>query len=252
MTNKYHFVFPYRTPDVDSMWELKYAIRSLEKNFKDEFDITIIGDIPAWINTQEVLCIQYNNSDLDLPAQTKVNQKILLASNLYEDFFWIADDNYLIKPISGEELKKPRHLLEMPDLNNVNFEIQSLFMQRVIHTWRVLKEKNFRNKFNYCNHAPRFYNSNRIKEIHSVFNLTQEYNKKSFNAFIIENLYFNYFNLDSIPINDFRAAFWDGVDDVPVSENSFILNHNDNGILRNPHIISYLKTEFKEKSKYEL
>lgn len=73
--------------------ELRYALRSLEKHFLSEFEITIIGPrVPEWL--QGVRHIQENG----------LKSSLLAAANAYPDgFFWWYDDCCLLKDITGDQ-----------------------------------------------------------------------------------------------------------------------------------------------------
>ena len=62
----------------------------------------------------------------------------------------------------------------------------------------------------------------------------------------MENLYYNFYEVDSIPIGDFRVGYW-GAQDKKITQNTKILNHDEKGFFHHPWIISYLNGAFSNK-----
>tara|TARA_R110001599_G_scaffold162606_8_gene351933 strand:+ start:373 stop:1113 length:741 start_codon:yes stop_codon:yes gene_type:complete len=87
--------------------ELRYALRSIEKNFKDLGQVWIIGYQPSWlVNVKYVRALDpyRHNKDANL-----IN-KILLActqDELSENFLFTSDDHFIMKPVSAEWFEKP-------------------------------------------------------------------------------------------------------------------------------------------------
>ena len=50
--------YPYF--ETESTWhELRYSLRSIEKHFKFDFRVVIVGDLPCWIDPSSVLYIPH-------------------------------------------------------------------------------------------------------------------------------------------------------------------------------------------------
>jgi len=244
-----HFVYPYILPnDPVFGWELLYSLRSLEANYQEDFDVTIIGEIPYWIKTNSLLAIQFDNNDPRvLPrVQSRTNQKFLLAADLFDDMVIMHDDYYLINKCNKEDFTTIRHLSETLNYLPGNEIGLTRFQKQIRWTYFRLQERNKPHKKNFCTHAPFYYESDKLKELHREFNLTSggEY------TIITENAYYNYFEVPSIPLNNFRAGYW-GKSNSSVPPEAKILNHDEKGYNQNPWILDLLRTMFPNKSRFE-
>jgi hypothetical protein len=76
--------------------ELRYALRSLETHFKDEFKTVIVGHaLPDWMQNAELI-----------ESKQGLKTALLDAAKAYPDgFFWWYDDLTLLKDITAEEMK---------------------------------------------------------------------------------------------------------------------------------------------------
>ena len=75
--------------------ELRYALRSLEKNFTDEFEVVIISQkLPDWIQGVKHVYGEGLKSSLRKAAQ-----------EYPEGFFWWYDDNCLLRPTDAETMR---------------------------------------------------------------------------------------------------------------------------------------------------
>lgn len=95
-------VIPYKSEI--NQGELKFALRSIEKNLSGYDNIFIVGHKPKWI--QNVIHIPAK----DYPGRKafSIMQKTLLACNderLSENFIFTNDDIYFLKPIHVNDIK---------------------------------------------------------------------------------------------------------------------------------------------------
>jgi len=87
--------------------ELKYALRSIEKNFKDLGQVWIIGYKPNWlVNVKYIQAFDpyKHNKDANL-----IN-KIILAcqqDELSEQFLFTSDDHFIMKPVDASWFDRP-------------------------------------------------------------------------------------------------------------------------------------------------
>jgi hypothetical protein len=223
-------------------WELMFSIRSLYQNIKEDFDITIIGEIPSWIDTTQVLCISYDNSHkFDCPYK-RVTDKIVLASNLYDDFILIHDDMYIMENVDIQEIKKYRYL-EKPHTQDFVIHDKMTAYQKAHFTTLALTKELSNNKFmyNFATHTPFYYESKNIKLLQNKTDLTK-------NGLVFENIYYNYF-YDKDPIlleKDYRCGIYTR-EDIDTSLNYKLLSHNEQGYLYHPQILKLLSSKFYNK-----
>jgi len=231
MSKIHHIVYPYKLPDEPFGFELKYSIRSVFQHFKGNFDITIIGDIPDWVNRDEIICIPFNNDDIKAQRQTKINQKILKASELYDDFILFNDDQYLLQDITPEQLMLPRMWNKRLTFNNK----ESVFRRQTQNTINKLMDLNCHWKQNMVSHCPYYYNSLKVKELNNRINLVP-FDTLSI---VFEVAYFNYFEIKAFDAADYRIGFYNRVNKIDTS-NYYILNHDNRGINTNPGLLELI------------
>ncbi len=243
MTN---FVYPYIIPKNPVFgWELMYSIRSIYKNFEGEFSITLIGEIPDWINREEINCIEFNNNYYGKRVASRTNQKLLLAADAFSDFVWMNDDIILINKCSKEEVQIPRYIGDRLRYTKDEKGLNT-FKKLMRYTWFELQKLNKPNNFNYSSHIPIWYQSDKIKELSKKFNLTSSGDYTCLTTLA----YFNYFEIEGIPVKDYRVGFW-GETDTTINKETKILNFDDKGFFANPWIVSYLQKLFSKKCKGE-
>lgn len=107
------FVWFY-IPAPDNGMELRLSIRSVLKHYQGEAKITVIGDKPDWYQGHFISCprIPRNRKERrDTHPFRDSQNKIIVAANhpeIDDQFIWIADDVYLIRPTTFEDLNTPR------------------------------------------------------------------------------------------------------------------------------------------------
>jgi len=240
-----HFVYPYKIPDNPIFgWELMFSLRALEANFKGDFDITIIGDIPSWINTSSVLCIQHNIPSKEEYPGKFINPRYLLAADLYDDFMIIHDDMYMVNIVTPEDLWKVRYLEKDISYKFTEEEYNSLTHHQKI-MWNVhkeLKEMGIAQNNNYVTHAPFGFNSKKLLDLHRKVDLSRQ--------IIIENYYYNFYGIEGEPIGDYRSGHYKP-EDIQVNKKAKFLNHDEAGYIYHMWILDLLLKLFPKKSRFE-
>ena len=237
----WHFVYPYKMVEDPFGWELKYSIRSIYKNFKGKFHITVIGDIPDWIDQSKIRCIELNNININAQRQTKINQKIMKATELYDDFILMNDDQYIMRTITPQELIKPRRWY-----NDVNTkDVKTIFKIQVANTIHQLELNGNNWRQNMVSHCPFYYESDKLKELNKKICLTPM-GKVSV---VLEVAYFNYFKIPALDAKTYRIGCYGEKFTSP--DGCYIFNHNEKGYLKNKQILSILQFAFLAKSPAE-
>ena len=246
MSDKLHIIYPYRIPaDGYFGWELKLSMRSLYKNLKGDFDVTIIGDIPDWINQDEVRCIELDNHDLEIQRQSKINQKILKATELYDEFLVMNDDIYVMFKLSQKEIKTPRFVVADLHYPDRQFTVPNSFHAQMKNSYFKLTVLGRQAYKNFVSHTPHFYETEKIKEIQKVIDLAPS----DFPSVVFENVYHNYFSEQGLPVGGYRWGCWHR--NCPKPQKEKIINHDEGGSGRNPWLKGYLESKFKEKCRGE-
>jgi hypothetical protein len=247
-----HFIYPYIIPKNPVFgWELMYSIRSLYQFYDDPFDITIIGEIPQWLDTAKCLAINLDNSDpKKYPrVQSRTNEKILLAADLYNDFVMMHDDMYLIDNLNRHEITKTRFLSDDLLYQNTTEETKKLtrYQQQLRYTSLLLKEMKKPYIRNYANHAPFYFRSDKLKIIAEKFNLLEP---KNGYITVVENAYYNYFEDSGEYLAEYRVGYW-GKETQGNMKTAKILNHDENGFLNNSWLLSFIDALLPKKSPLE-
>ncbi len=249
--DKVHIIFPYIIPKHPAFgWELMYSIRSIYANFKEDFDITIIGEIPDWIDSThpDIHCIEFDNSRFGKRVATRTNQKLLLAADMVDDLLWMNDDIYILRPVVLEDFKTPFYISDSLKYHEGPEAEKGLntFKKLMRYTWLQLQEKGKPNNFNFSSHVPMYFQSDKIKELDREFNITSIGDYTTLTSLA----YYNYFEIPGKPVGDFRVGYWEKSYQSIITDNT-ILNHNENGFWHQPWIISFLNKLFPKPSPIE-
>jgi len=249
------FIIPYVMGPGNGM-ELKFALRSIEKNFlHDNYRIVIVGDRPNWLTGVEYL--QFAR----IPEQKNRNfsdqliklYAALTGLDVTAQFIWSYDDVYFTRGIKLSDMKQlkavagfhkyPHHL--------DNSGAGSNWKNTLDYTMESVMEKGGSN-YNYETHLPRFLNKNRVLKLYDKFNLLSK-------PMMISSLYYNFYFADKEPLCLFdtkekirfllRSLF-----DVKTlnREMNRHLFTNNNPLTWNIVLKKVLGDMFPEKSKYEL
>lgn len=108
---KIDIVIPLGNGSKNEDFELRFALRAIEKNFKELGKVILVGTCPKW--ARNVRHIEF--SDPFIPKDANLIVKILRAcweGDLSERFLVSSDDQYLLKPSTFEELNHT--FAEMP------------------------------------------------------------------------------------------------------------------------------------------
>lgn len=169
--------------------ELQLALRGWERNFREDFNVVIIGDRAPWmddniIDVIECECVG-NNPPIDIA------HKMLMAieSDLVtEKFIWANDDQYLISPCMLADFET---LKCTGKLGEKSFGGQ-LYQQNKKRTFDTLKENGL-GTWDFSSHIPVVFEKQKLKECIEFFNLTET-------PMLITTLYFNSWFLGYVPL----------------------------------------------------
>jgi hypothetical protein len=230
--------------------ELKYSLRSIEKHFKFDFQVWIVGDLPDWI--KNVRHIPHDRCH-GMPENTTYDAitKLLLFLNNPEAkccFIRMYDDMYLLKDVSLDDISVPKYMPgPIPNL-------KTTWISQLNRTIDAVKKRGYPG-INTETHLPERFDTDMMKEVISSYSAIK-------NRLLTSTLYHNtFFKADElVPINkEMAVQFYDNRDGViKVSnvgdiagkcENRTYLNHNNGGL--NVFIQRFIANKFPCKSSFE-
>lgn len=224
-------VYPIGNGSLCKNQEVKYSLRSL-KNIEHSGKIFIIGNKVGFLHG-----VFYHQIADRTRKQTNVINKLLYAcniSNLSDNFLLMNDDFFFLEK---QEIKNYVNRLSLKDLQsktpNSNY---GLALKNTIEWLR----KNNLPMVNFEIHYPMIFNKQKFKKLFSDIKLDREYNYRS--------IYGNYYQLQGIPIKDFKIH---EVTDFNENKQRNFLSISDRLIIYD-RFKNFIKNKFPDKSPYEL
>jgi len=259
-------IIPYVQTRGSGFEELRYALRSIERNLKlnAELDVVIIGDCPSWVRN-----VRHIEIDRDAKAEFTncfdINRKmsrIINDQNISDQFIYTYDDIYFLKPVGPQFFDRRicvRELDERRRTESLASGKFTTFRKLIWKTFDALRAQGCRQIYNYETHLPRAFDKFRMQEVFNTYAPT-------FNRLLFSSLYFNHFYRAENPkmlVADetkIKAGFYGDPDPLSFpSENEegvkqlfseyVIANHNDEGL--SPALAKTIMERFPDKSKYE-
>lgn len=188
-------------PNVEQFvqWEeLKYSLRSLEKNLMDvKFKIWIVGELPAWINTKEVNFIPVEYSG-ETPRIDILHKHLAVINHLDigEEYFWMNDDIYLVNRVMYADMCLPVAVNDLK--SNVSLlSPQTLWGRDNIRTLKLLQEEGL-TTWNYGVHIPHRFEKSKLRLLIEKYNMLVD-------PIVLTQLYYNYWFREFHP-------YWDTLD----------------------------------------
>jgi hypothetical protein len=241
-------------------WELFFSIRSLYKYFTDPFDITIIGEIPRWIepSSRNLKLIEYDDYPLKEIPQANALNKLNIISEIYDEFVIIHDDMYLIDFVDGQEIKEVKYYADdlylFEDENNLKSIKEKTFRSHLWYSYKKLKELNKPHFRNFSTHAPFFLESKKLKEVLKAFEYMPDQEPDINKIPAIETAYYNYFEMgqtaDTMRAYNWRLGFWEKSSEGN-KKTAKVLNHDEYGFISNRFLFDFLITTFPKRAPIE-
>lgn len=225
--------------------ELRFSLRSLEKNLIGYRRIYIIGEKPSWI--KNIIHIPHPD---EFPSgknnDGNIIKKVLRAcqvKNLSSDFLFINDDHFIMRPV---------HILDIPPYQKgdmTTFEQQyfdaNFWRGRLWRTKNVLIKKGY-SAYHYDCHTPILFNKKKFPEVISQFDYENNI------GFTMKSLYGNVVYGKGVPMKGHKKTIFRNYtypDIVERLKKCRFATVNDEGL--NIDIKMYLYNTFREQSKYE-
>jgi len=225
--------------------EIRFSLRSVEKNLKGVRKIWIIGEKPDWI--RNINHIQHPDEIGPNNADGNIIRKVLRAcreESLTENFLFINDDHLIMKPMTASEIP-PYHKGNMLNFPKEYFE-ETFWRLRLWRTRNILHQKGFKALHFDC-HVPLVMNKNRFPEVMAMF----DYEKAT--GYTMKSLYGNVVYPDAPRLNGEKATVFKPyvIEDLIIRvRNKSFVSFNDDGL--RPPLKIWLYDTFLKPSKYEI
>ena len=212
--------------------ELRYSIRSVEKNFPYD-NIWFAGGCPSDIQPDHYLKIQQKGNN----KWQKVRQSVEIickTPEISEDFWLFNDDFFIMKPVTdcptAVSGTMSRRIQEIMLKNNTSEYANKLFI-----TKKALESKRMET-MNYALHIPMLINKTKALQTLQSFS----------NIPMFRCCYGNQHNLAEIIMPDVKIY---QIDKLPTGEEIY-LSTSDHSFTYG-EVGKYIREQFPEKSKYE-
>jgi len=244
-----------------SKWEeLRYSLRSLEKFFRGNYEVWIVGDLPDWI--QNVNHIPHKREDRVYSASTYDAVMKLGAYLDHPDtpgrFIRMYDDIYFIGERCLNDLEITRYLFTYEEYKNHKLSSGSVvWSEQVNKTLDAVKELGFAGYMTET-HCPEVFEKWKMREIFDLFAPAE-------NRLLTSSLYYNVFPFFRMfkDRKTERALFYGKETEFAMGRmgdgatgrrgewatGKYFLNHNDAGL--SSELKRYIEGLFPEKSSYE-
>ncbi len=219
--------------------ELKYALRSLEKNFKDLGEVYIIGHKPKWINN--VNHIDYDDLYPDNKGACIISKLIFACDcpQISKDFLFCSDDQLMLKPMKSKDIK-PYYIY---DLKDFKFSGENKFWMKCLKNVQEVLEYQGLPRYNYEPHYPLILNKNKFRKVMDGYDWKGR-------LYPTLSLYFNNIvkNHKQLPDN-YRVFYANELGDLSAMDRCNFAGYDDYAL--SMKFIKKIDSLFPNKSKYE-
>lgn len=229
----------YFVKDCISNEELRYSLRSVEKNFKYR-DVWFYGGCPSTLKPDHHVGVVQNQ-----PSKwERVRNMMLLAcenDQITEDFWLFNDDFFVLKP-APEDMPAYyngsiyRQIVRIEDRYGMT---SSEYTRRLRHLCQTL-ERTKKEVNNYGVHKPMLINRKKMLEVLRLFP-DEPMNRA---------LYGNYWGIGGVRRKDVKIRVTDY--DVAKVDREWDFVSTSDESFRSGNIGTYLRTKFKERSRFEV
>ena len=223
--------------------DLKYALRSIEKNINKEFNLVIVGtNIPNWMRDAKL--IKANDDNSDAYKERNIFSKVKLyceQESGSESFIFSNDDIFFLKPISKIPFYYKNDLKESYERASGNYRIS------LKNTYNELVKLG-KPTLNFDVHFPIEYNRN---DFLCTF-VNTDWNKKY--GYVIKSMYCNSQNIEGERVIDMKLGGTEAFKSV--SEIERLLDgrtffSTSNHIFKDKIFIDFMDRTFPNKSRWE-
>ena len=213
--------------------ELKYSIRSVEKNFIDRRNIWFAGGKPVGIEPDHYLHINQTGSNKWQKVSNTL--KIICTTPEISENFWLFNDDFFIMhpiaeipaAVDGTMNKRIKELIQKNNLSN--------YAKELLATKRALENRGY-DTLNYALHIPMLINKE--KALNTLYEFP--YNP------MFRCLYGNMYNTAQVVMPDVKIY----LENITPKSNEILLSTSDKSWTYGK-VGEYIRKHFPEKSSYE-
>lgn len=226
--------------------EIKFCLRSIERNLIDLERIFIIGYFPDFLIKGEKLIHIPCDDPFKHNKDANLIRKVIRGINtdISENFIRISDDQLFLKPILSKDIKP----LYECDLKNHNWDNLNRWRSRLKNTAEILENEG-KSIFKFDSHIPVVYNKKKFIEIFDRYIWDIEGG-----GYTINTIYFNNIEGEKIELTDLeKATFERPMNEIEIKkriEGRQYLGYNDKGL--NSELKLQLFYLFPNPSSYEV
>jgi hypothetical protein len=218
--------------------ELRYSLRSVEKNLRYYRNVFLIGAKPDFIGP-EVIEVPYK--DVYANKQRNIMSKILRACNdsrISQEFMLFNDDYFLLEPTEAPTY--PYYFDK--DLKTKSNEYSNAYKNCIDETIQALQGKDGRH---FDIHKPIIYNKLKFKAMVAIYDWNVRY------GYIVKSMYCNHNNIQGVQMADnkinypYRAEL---IEQINTGQPMFSIG--DKAL--NQAMKAYIMKKFPNKSSFEI
>lgn len=237
--------------------ELRYSLRSIEKNGIGLGNVIIVGMCPDWINKKSLNWIPCGEPINGTPAKnvyTKIRVAFSMRRELVPDRFLLSsDDHFFIRPTDFENYPIHYKALHMPTLSDAGKVGDTRYTEVMVNTHKVMKWFGLDCKF-YEGHTNKLYDRqtwNHLDDL-GVWDMMNQFQVGfSTNSLMAAAFMQSHPDYPCILRKDIKiGSFKDRMDLITQIGESNSFSIRDAAIRSG--VIEYLNEQFPHKSKYEL
>jgi hypothetical protein len=225
-------VYILGTGSVMRNFEIRMSLRSIEKNLTGVKGVWLIGECPEWI--QNVNHIPFPDK-LGVPSDFNIMSKVTRAceeKEISEDFLFINDDHYLLKPFNAPEFP---YFYEVTLEKYLQRRPSDTYAIRAKNTLKYLKANNLPVK-HFDIHYPIIYNKSLfLKHVTNAVTWGKD-------CYIIKSMYANSLFIEGVEAVDYKISRSLPPEDAQAFSTTPRFRHN---------VQRFLLQNFKKQSRFE-
>jgi len=218
--------------------EIRYSLRSLQKNFKGYRRVFIVGEFPAWLNTARITHIP----ERDISTNKLVNaiykiRKACQDTRITSKFILMNDDFFFLKPVRDIKAFQKGTLFAMKNSHETK---GGYYYRAICSTYEMLKNLDIKRPMDYELHYPIMFDK---KEFLKITNMVDWQNT----GYIFRSMYGNLAEIPGMYRADSKAF---DLDDLKEMKNRDFLS-TDNKVATARDFLRFIDRKFKSKCLFE-